>query len=360
MNRRHLAWLVQTLPLLLALHAAVAAEVTHPRLPNVMILATGGTIAGTAASSTATVGYTAATVGVQSLIDAVPELKQVAVVHGEQVFQIASENMTPAHWLVLAKRVNELLARDDVDGIVITHGTDTLEETAYFLDLTVKSDKPVVLIGAMRPATAISADGPMNLFHAVVLAGSRAAVGQGVLVCLNDQINAARDVTKTNTTMLDTFRSRDLGFLGFMLNDKPLFYRTTTRLHTTRSEFDVSKLKELPPVGIVYGYAGYGRVAIDAFVKAGVKGIIHAGVGDGSVSNEAKEALVEAHAKGIVVVRASRVGSGAVARNGEANDDALDFVVADNLNPQKARILLMLALTRTTDTREIQRIFYTY
>jgi L-asparaginase len=356
---RRLAWAVGVIQLL-AVQVVLAAQAAAPPLPNVVILATGGTIAGTGTTSTTTVGYTAATVGVQELIDAVPALKEVARVRGEQVFQIASENMTPAHWLALSKRVNELLARDDVDGIVITHGTDTLEETAYFLDLTVKSDKPVVLVGAMRPATAISADGPMNLFNAVALAGSREAVGQGVLVCLNDQINAARDVTKTNTTMLDTFRSRDLGFLGFMQRGKPTFYRQVTRLHTTRSEFDVRGLSELPPVGIVYGYAGYGRIAIDAFVKAGMKGIVHAGVGNGSVSNEAKAALVEARAKGIVIVRASRVGSGAVARNGEANDDALDFVVADDLNPQKARVLLTLALTRTADTHEIQRMFERY
>ena len=360
MNRRHLAWLVGPFTLLVALHVALAAEVTRPLLPSVTILATGGTIAGTGATSTTTVGYTAATVGVQALIDAVPALQQVARVRGEQVFQIASENMTPAHWLALARRVNELLARDDVDGIVITHGTDTLEETAYFLNLVVKSDKPVVLVGSMRPATAISADGPMNLFNAVALAGSREAIGQGVLVCLNDEINGARDVTKTVTTTLDTFRSRELGFLGFMQGGKPTFYRQTMRLHTTRSEFDTRELKELPEVGIVYGYAGYGRLAIDALVRAGVKGIVHAGVGNGSVSIEAKAALVEARAKGIVVVRASRVGGGAVARNGEADDDALDFVVADNLNPQKARILLMLALPRTTSTAEIQRMFYRY
>jgi len=360
MNRRLLASFSAILSLVLVAHAAVAAQAVQAGLPNVTILATGGTIAGTGATSTTTVGYAVATVAVQALIDAVPALKVVANVHGEQVFQIASENMTCGHWLKLAGRVNELLARDDVDGIVITHGTDTLEETAYFLNLVIKSDKPVVLIGAMRPSTAISADGPMNLFNAVSLAGSHEAVGRGVLVCMNDQINGARDVTKTDTSNLDTFRSRELGFLGFMQAGKPTFYRSTTRRHTTQTEFDVHEVKELPKVGVVYGYADYGRIAIDAFVSAGVKGIVHAGVGNGSISNEARQALIEARAKGIVVVRASRVGGGAVARNGEANDDALDFVVADNLNPQKARILLALALTKTTDTREIQRMFYQY
>ncbi|WP_305728426.1 asparaginase domain-containing protein [Bradyrhizobium sp. WSM1253] len=190
-----------------------AANARGPGLPNVMVLATGGTIAGSGASSTTVVGYTAATVGIETLLNAVPELKTVANVKGEQVFQIASENMNNDYWLKLAKRVNTLLAQDDVDGIVITHGTDTIEETSYFLDLVVKSKKPVVVVGAMRPSTAISADGPINLFNAVILAGSDEAVGKGVLVALNDQINAARDVTKNNTSTADTFRTPELGFL---------------------------------------------------------------------------------------------------------------------------------------------------
>ncbi len=345
----------------LILALAAAAETPQPApLPHVMILATGGTIAGTGATTTTTVGYKAATVGVAALIAAVPELAQVARVSGEQVFQIASENMTPDNWLRLGRRVNELLARDDVAGVVITHGTDTLEETAYFLDLVVKSAKPVVLVGAMRPSTAISADGPMNLYNAVALAASREAVGRGVLVCMNDRIDAARDVTKTNTVALDTFRSPELGVLGVMAGGRPAFYHTADRAHTTATEFDVKDLRELPKVGIALAYAGSGRIAIDALVAAGCKGIVNAGVGDGSLSVEAKAALVAARAKGIVVVRASRIPGGAVARNGEADDDALDFVVADNLSPQKARILLALALTRTTDTREIQRMFRRY
>ncbi len=191
------------------------ADAKGPGLPNVMVLATGGTIAGTGASSTTVVGYTAATVGIESLLNAVPELKTVANVKGEQVFQIASENMNNDYWLKLAKRVNALLAQDDVDGIVITHGTDTIEETSYFLNFVVKSKKPVVIVGAMRPSTAISADGPINLYNAVILAGSDEAVGKGVLVALNDQINAAREVTKTNTSTADTFRTPELGFLGY-------------------------------------------------------------------------------------------------------------------------------------------------
>jgi len=331
------------------------------KLANVTILATGGTIAGSGATSTTTVGYTAATVGVARLIEAVPELKTVANVKGEQVFQIASENMNNDYWLKLAKRVNELLKQDDVDGIVITHGTDTIEETAYFLNLTVKSRKPVVIVGAMRPSTAISADGPINLYNATILAGSDAAVGKGVLVVLNDQINGARDVTKTNTANTDTFRSWELGFLGYMQNNQPYFYRQSTRKHTADTEFDVTNLDKLPDVDIVYGYANMNRIAVDAFVAAGDKGLVHAGVGDGSLARPAVEpALVEARKKGVVIVRSSRVGNGIVARNGEAKDDELDFVVSDTLNPQKARILLMLALTKTSDAKEVQRMFYTY
>ncbi|GAB3465343.1 L-asparaginase 2 [Massilia terrae] len=338
----------------------LSAQAQDAKLPHVVILATGGTIAGTGATSTTTVGYTAAKVGVESLIKAVPELSNVANVTGEQVFQIASESMTNEHWLALAKRVNTLLAQADVDGIVITHGTDTLEETAYFLDLVVKSNKPVVLVGSMRPSTAISADGPINLYNAVALAGSKEAVGKGVLVALNDQINAAREVTKTNTVSTDTFKTTELGFLGYMLDGKPRFYRASLRKHTAETEFDVSGLNALPAVDVAYSYANVGTAAVDAFVAQGDVGIVHAGTGDGSLPARTKPALVAARKKGVIIVRSSRVGQGIVARNGEANDDELDFVVSDTLSPQKARILLMLALTRTHDTKEIQRMFYTY
>ncbi|UTD26336.1 type II asparaginase [Bradyrhizobium sp. WD16] len=347
--------------LTLSLAAVTPAPAQDPgHLPNVVILATGGTIAGSGASSTTTIGYTAATVGVDALIDAVPEIKKVANVKGEQIFQIASESMTNDHWLKLAKRVNALLALPDVDGIVITHGTDTLEETAYFLDLTVKSNKPVVLVGAMRPSTAISADGPINIYNAVLLAGSKEAVGRGVMIAMNDAINAARDVTKTNTSLTDTFRTPELGVLGYMQDNAPHFYRQSLRKHTTESEFDVSNLDKLPDVDIVYGYANINPIALDAFVAHGDKGIVYAGVGDGSLGAGIKPNLIDARKKGVIVVRSSRVGNGIVARNGEANDDELDFVVSDTLNPQKARILLMLALTNTTNTKAIQKMFYTY
>ena len=336
------------------------AQTATVKLPNVTILATGGTIAGTGATSTTTVGYTAATVGVQALIQAVPEMTRIANVSGEQVFQIASENMGNEHWLALAKRVNTLLAQATVDGIVITHGTDTLEETAYFLNLVVKSRKPVVVVGSMRPSTALSADGPINLYNAVMLAGSQEAIGRGVLVAMNDQINGARDVTKTNTTAADTFKTTELGMLGYIVGGKPFFYRASTRKHTVDTEFDVMNLSTLPQVEIAYAHANVGPVAIEALVASGAKGLVHAGVGDGSLPAKVRPALSAARKKGVIIVRSSRVGQGIVARNGEANDDELDFVAGDNLSAQKARILLMLALTRTTNTREIQNIFSTY
>jgi L-asparaginase type II len=344
----------------LLLASNVQAEQNAGQLAHVTILATGGTIAGSGASSTTTIGYTAATVGVERLIQAVPELAKVAQVKGEQVFQIASESMGNEHWLTLAKRVNTLLAQSDVDGIVITHGTDTLEETAYFLDLVVKSRKPVVLVGAMRPGTALSADGPINLYNAVLLAASKEAVGKGVLVAMNDQIHAARDVSKTNTSTPDSFKTTELGMLGYIQGNKPYFYHQSTRKHTADTEFDIANLQALPQVDIIYGYANVGPVALNALVAAGDKGVIYASVGDGSLPAKMTPALSAARKQGVIVVRASRVGQGIVARNGEANDDELDFVVADTLNAQKARILLMLALTKTSNTKEIQRMFYTY
>ena len=342
-----------------AVPAAPAAPAAPPR-PRVAILATGGTIAGSGASSTTTVGYKAATAPVEQLVAALPELREAADVRAEQVFQLASENITPAHWLALARRAGELLARPDVDGVVVTHGTDTLEETAYFLDLVLKSEKPVVLVGAMRPPTALSADGPLNLYNAVRLAGVPEARGRGVLVCLNDEINAARDATKTNRGTLGTFRAPELGFLGYMVGGKPVFLRATARRHTTSSEFDVAGLDALPRVEIVTAYAGAGRWAVDAAIAAGAKGIVFAGVGNGSVPLDARPALAEARRRGIVVVRSSRVPEGVVARNGEVDDDAFDFVAGGALSPQKARVLLTLALTKTTDAREVQRIFDEY
>ncbi len=343
--------------LAIALLTMSSLAFSETRLPHIVILATGGTIAGSAASNTQTTGYKAGAIGVQTLINAVPEMSKIAHVEGEQVANIGSENMTSDIILQLSKRVNALLARDDVDGVVITHGTDTLDETPYFLNLTVKSNKPVVFTAAMRPATAISADGPgpMNLLEAVTVAADPDARGRGVMVVLNDRIGAARFVTKTNATSLDTFRAPEEGYLGVVVGGKPQFETRVDKIHTLRSVFDVRQLKVLPKVVIIYGYQDDPEYMYDAAIAHHADGIIYAGTGAGSVSVRSAAGIKKAQQAGIVVVRASRTGSGVV-----PPDDSQPGLVADSLNPAKARILLMTALTQTKDPQLIQQYFHTY
>lgn len=341
-----------------SLAAPVAqAEEVKAALPNIKILATGGTIAGSAASTTDTTGYKAGALAVDILINAVPEMKAMANITGEQIANTGSPNINNEILLKLGKRVNELLASDDVDGIVITHGTDTLEETAYFLNLVVKSDKPVVVVGAMRPATAISADGPFNLYNAVKIASSKEAKGKGVMMALNDRIGSARHVTKTNTTMPDTFQSAEQGYLGAIAGGELYFYNEIMRKHTKNTVFDISNIHQLPQVDIIYGYQNDGRYFYDAAVAAGAKGIVVAGSGNGSLSDTAFEAAKDVMKKGVAVVRSSRVGDGIVTPSTHYGPD---LVAADSLNPQKARILLMLALTQTNDPKKIQEFFHQY
>lgn len=339
--------------------ALCAASVFAADLPGVKILATGGTIAGAAASNTQMTGYKAGALAIQTLIDAVPAIKEIADVSGEQIVKISSNNMTDEILLKLAKRCNELLKDPKVKGIVITHGTDTMEETAYFLNLTVKSDKPVVLVGAMRPATAMSADGPVNLLNAVKVAIDDESVGKGVLIAMNDTINGARDVTKTNTTNVATFKSPEIGVLGLISAGEPQYFSQSTKLHTSKSEFDVANLTKLPRVDIVYSHVNDDRVMADAAVAAGAKGIIHAGTGNGSIHEGCDAALADAVKKGVVVVRSSRVGSGVTTKSIQKWTD-LGYLEGNTLNPQKARILLQLALTKTSDPKKIQEIFNKY
>lgn len=344
---------------IITLGVGLALAAGAQALPQVKILATGGTIAGTASSSTQMTGYKAGDLGIQVLINVVPQMKDFADVSGEQIVKISSNNMTDAVLLRLAKRCNELLADPKVSGIVITHGTDTLEETAYFLNLTVHSDKPVVLVGAMRPATAISADGPLNLLNAVKLAADPQAKGRGVLIAMNDTIGGARDTTKTNTTNVATFKAPELGAMGYIAAGKNYFFNQSTRRHTSASEFDVTKLDALPRVDIVYSHANADRVPVDAFVKAGAKGLVMAGSGNGSLHEWEEKGAAEAIKNGVVVVRSSRVGNGPVTVSVKRYTDE-GFLNGGTLNPQKARILLQLALTRTHDPKEIQRIFDEY
>lgn len=329
-------------------------------MKKIVILATGGTIAGSAAAVEESLSYMAATLSIDRLIEEIPAVRKIACITGEQVAQLDSADLEPSLWLLLARRVNTLLQSDEVDGVVITHGTDTLEETAYFLQLTVKSRKPVVVVGAMRPATAMSHDGCKNLFDAVALAASEAACGHGVLVCLNDTINSGRDVTKTSTMLPNAFVAPDLGCLGYMQGTTPMFYRQQVREHTMATEFDITGVAALPRVDIVYSYAGYDAAAARGLAEAGAKGIVHAGMGNGNMSQRVCAALRELAAQGIVIVRSSRVRSGIVTRNGAVDDDGCGFVSADSLNPQKARVLLMLALLTTRDPAVIQGMFERY
>ncbi|MEH7726320.1 MULTISPECIES: type II asparaginase [Bacillus] len=335
-----------------------AVETGNKSLSNIKVLATGGTIAGSSDSNTDTTGYKSGALGIDKVIASVPQLKDIANVTGEQVANVGSENVDNALLLKLAKRVNQLLNDDQVDGIVVTHGTDTLEETAYFLHLVVKSNKPVVVVGSMRPASAISADGPLNLYHAVKIASTKEAKGKGVMVTLNDRIASARFITKTNTTTTDSFKSLEQGYIGEVAGEVVSFYNEPTRKHTADSEFDISELKELPQVDILYGYQNDQKYVYDAAVKAGAKGIVVAAAGNGTMSTEAINGATDAVKKDVVIVRSSRAGNGIVTH--EKMDDEHHFVSSDSLNPQKARILLMLALTKTKDPDKIQSYYEQY
>jgi L-asparaginase len=347
--------------LILAVMTSLALASPAQAKPKIKILATGGTIAGAQTSSTE-VGYKSGSFSVDDLIKAVPHLSDLADLTGEQVANIGSQTMNHEVWLKLAKRINEVLSSDDTDGVVITHGTDTMEETAYFLSLVVKSDKPVVLVGSMRPATAISADGPINLYNGVALAGSPEAKDRGPMVVLNDTIHYGREAQKMHTTHMDTFDSPNRGIAGVMNTGKATFYSYITTRHTTKSEFSIDGLTvdNLPLVTIVYSYANLGGLVIDAMAEKGVKGIVLAGVGDGNTTDAALAALEKAAKKGVAIVRCSRTGSGLVDRNVEVNDDKLGLIAGMELSAQKARILLMLGLTKTSDVKQLQRYFNEY
>jgi len=298
-------------------------------------------------------------VGVEKLIAGLPELSAIASVRGEQVFQVASESLTNDNLMTLAKRVSALSKQADVDGIVITHGTDTLEETAYFLTLTVHTNKPIVVVGSMRPGTALSADGALNLYDAVNVAGSKDAMGKGVLVTMGDNIDTGRDVSKNVNIKTSAFSSQ-WGPLGMIVEGKNYWFRAPVKRHTTNSEFNIDTITALPPVEIAMGYEGVSSVAIDAIAKSGAKALIHGGTGNGSVADRIVPNLQKARADGVIVIRSSRVPDGFVIRNAEQPDDKYDWVVAHDLRPQKARILAMVALTKTNNTKELQRIFWEY
>jgi L-asparaginase len=324
-----------------------------------VILATGGTIAGAAATGTQA-GYTSGAVGIDTMIAGVPGIIDLANIKGEQISNVGSQDMSFDILLKVAKRINELAKSPDVDGIVITHGTDTMEESAFFLNLTVKTDEPVVMVGSMRPSTAVSADGPLNLYNAVGVAADPNARGRGVMVVMNDWIHGAHSLTKTSTTAVQTFMSPIRGLVGVANYGKNDFFSRPEWKHTTQSEFDITNVTQMPRVDILFADVDMSADLIDCAVEKGAKGIVIAGVGNGNMNKASVDAAARAVKKGVVVVRSSRVATGHVGRNVELNDDELGFIASDELNPQKARVLLALALTGRYDAHHLQKLFYTY
>lgn len=328
-------------------------------LPKIRVLATGGTIAGAQASAT-DYGYKSGAYDVNSLLAAVPNLDRLAVITGEQVANIGSQDMNDEVWLELAKRLNAVLAEPGTDGVLITHGTDTLEETSYFLTLVTQSEKPVVMVGSMRPATATSADGPANIYNGVAVLANPGARGKGTLVSLNDVIHYARNVVKTDTTSVQTFESINRGPAGVVHTGKVQWFEPMDRKVGKATGFSVDGLDKLPRVDIIYAHANMSADLIDAAIRNGAKGIVVAGVGDGNMTGAALDTLAKAAKSGVVVVRSTRLPSGIVLRNNEVNDDQMGFVASGELNPPKSRVLLQLALTKTSDPVQIQRMFYEF
>jgi L-asparaginase len=322
--------------------------------PKIHVIGTGGTISGAAAERIQISGYKAGTFKIADMLAEIPELAEIADLTSEQPVNVGSGNIGSKELLSIAKRINTLCAEQpDIDGFVVTHGTSTLEETAYFLDLTVLTEKPVVVVGSMRPWTGLSTDAHLNLYNGVRVAACPESRRKGVLVVLNDEINAAREVTKADTLRVETFTSREHGFLGYADPDKVVFYREPLSRHTYKSEFDISKVETLPRVDIVYGYQDGSRAPVEALVTAGVAGIVTS-----STSPEMSGALKEAVARGVKIVGSDRKGSGRVMPSATRLQNGT--ISGDNLRPQKARILLQIALTQTQDNAELQRIFNEY
>lgn len=345
-------------PLLLAV-LLFGSSMAWAQKKNIVILATGGTIAGVSESSTKT-NYQAGQLPIDQLLNAVPAAKEIANLKGEQVARIGSQDMTFEVWLKLANRINELLASPGVDGVVVTHGTDTMEETSYFLNLTVKSDKPVVMVGSMRPATALSAEGPLNLYDAIVTASSDETKGKGVIVCMNGSLLAARGAMKMNTTDVQAFQDPNSGPLGYVNNSKVTYLREPLAKHTTQSVFDVKGLTTLPQVELITSTAYPSPLFAQAVVDTKPAGLVVAGSGNGNISNTILPLIAKAAKQGTAVVRSSRTHSGSTSTDAEINDAEYGFAASLFLQPSKARVLLILALTKTKDIKQIQQYFREY
>ena len=335
---------------------------TSAQKPRVYLIGTGGSISFVGDFRTDYINYSYRNrhLTIEQMLDNIPEAQEFADILPEQLVNVGSANITPAHWLQLARRINDIFALDaQAAGVAVTHGTATLEETAYFLNLTVKDRRPVVVTGAMRPPTGMGTDADINLLDCIRVAAAPQSAGRGVLTVLNNEIQAARDVTKSNSYRLETFRSGELGCLGYADSDEEVvFYRSPARTHTADTEFDVAALEQLPRVDIAYAYAGADGLVVNALAEGGTAGIVAAGLGGGSSSPEFMAALKKARERGIPVVIATHTGNGRVMRTRRFVEDG--YIAADNLAPKKARILLMLALTRTGDAGEIQRMMLEY
>jgi len=332
--------------------------------PRITLLTTGGTIAGQSAGQPTTGGYRSGVLGADALVAAVPGLATLAQLKSEAIANTGSQNMNAAIWLRLARRVTALFAADDADAVVITHGTDTLEETAFFLSLVLPPARPVVLVGAMRPADAVSADGPANLLHAVALAASREAVGLGPLVVANEQIYRARGVQKISASHLHAFASPNGGAIGQVYGSRVILRipaAASTPQFTPPARFAIPDDAGLPRVEIFYACADQDGALIDMLIAPAVmppvRGIVLAGTGAGNASRAVLDALQRAVQAGVVVVRASRTGSGYVGAGGEIDDTACGFVAAGGLPPAKARVLLRLALAANHDLAAIRQHF---
>jgi L-asparaginase len=330
---------------------SVASSSQNTALPRVRLVATGGTISNRSGGR----------LSAEELVSTLPGIERYVRPEFEQFSNVASGALTLRQWIDLANRINVLLTEDaDLAGIVVTSGTDTLEEIAYFLDLAVHSDKPVVVVGSMRNPSTLGYEGAANLLDAYRVAGDAASGGKGVLVVLNDEINAARDVTKTDAHRLDTFQSRGYGPLGIVDADRIVYYREALKRHTSHSEFDVSHLESLPRVDVILTYQGASGDLIKAAVDQGAKGVVIAAAGAGATSGTQEEGIRYATDKGVLVVITTRTGGGRIAFRGRGSSGPRLQIQGEDLAPVKARILLMLALTKTQDGSEIQRMFTEY
>lgn len=315
---------------------------------KIVMLTTGGTIVSSGTSSGQMTGYTFRGIQVCDLLESIPPLAEVADIELDEVYRLPSSCVNMESWLKLARAVQNACDREDIHGVVITHGTDTMEETAFFLNLVLNTKKPVVLTGSMRPATAISADGYLNLLNAVRVAASPLAHDRGVMIVMNGIINGARDTTKTNTLAVETFKAPEYGMMGYVVGDEIEFLTQSLKPHTDQTEFSLEAIEDyraIPRVDIVYAHADDDGVFVKAAWEAGAKGIVHAGTGHGSISYSVEAALCEVAKNGCVVVRASRVGTGAVLNGHQRWQDA-GFIPSRTLSPQKSRILLQLLIHR--------------